>query len=322
MPRLLLRAAVATGLMAATAVPVCAADTYPTRPIRLVIGFGAGGPTDIPARYVAEKLGDLLGQRVIVENKPAASGMMATRDVLGQAKDGYNLLLCTHYESINTAVYRNAGFKLDDIAPISLIAKYFYGLALANVVPAADLAAFVNYAKNHPLEINYATIGAGGAQEIFAHQLERLFGIQMNKVPYRTGLQAVQDLIPGRVQFYVSPVIGVLPLAQRDQLKILAVSAPHRLTATTDVPTLRESGIDFVRFGWLGICAAAGTPQPILDALNGHVRAIVATADYRAMTERLGSEAVSSTPAELGDTIRQTRIEVAATIQEFGLQQD
>jgi tripartite-type tricarboxylate transporter receptor subunit TctC len=322
MARLLLRAAVVVGLVAATAVRLYAADVYPTRPIRLVVGFGAGGPTDIPARYVAEKLGDLLGQRVLVENKPAASGMMATRDVLGQPKDGYNLLLCSHYESINTAVYRNVGFRLDDIAPISLIAKYFYGLALANTLPAADLSAFVSYAKTHPLEISYATIGAAGAQEIFAHQLERLFGIQMNKVPYRTGVQVIQDIIPGRVQFYVSPVIGVLPLAQKDQLKLLAVSAPHRLTAAPDVPTLQESGIDFVRFGWLGICAATGTPQPILDTLNGHLRAIVATPDYRAMTERLGSEAVSSTPAELADIIRRTRAEVDATIQEFGLQQD
>jgi tripartite-type tricarboxylate transporter receptor subunit TctC len=248
--------------------------------------------------------------------------MVATRDVLGQPKDGYNLQLCSHYESINTAVYRNVGFKLDDIAPISLIAKYFYGLALANVVPVSDLVSFVNYARTHPLEISYATIGAGGAQEIFAHQLERLFGIQMNKVPYRTGVQVVQDIIPGRVQFYVSPVIGVLPLAQKNQLKILAVSAPQRLKVAPNVPTLQEGGIDFVRFGWLGICAATGTPQPILDALNGHVRAIVAAADYRAMTERLGSEAVSSTPAELGDIIRRTRTEVDATIQEFGLQQD
>src|SRR5262245_54333302 len=105
-----------------------AADPYPTRPIRLVVGFGAGGPTDIPARFIADKLGDALGQRVVVENKPAAAGMIATRDVLAQPRDGYTLLLCTHFESINTAVYKNPGFKLADIAPISLITKYYYGV--------------------------------------------------------------------------------------------------------------------------------------------------------------------------------------------------
>ena len=196
-----------------------AQDAYPAKPIRLVVGFAAGGSTDIPARYIADKLGSLLGQRVIVENKPAAAGMLATRDVLGQPKDGYNLLLCTHFESINAAVYRNAGYELGDLAPISLISKYYYGLALANSVPALDLAAFAQYAKAHPGAISYGTIGAGSAQEIFARQLERLTGITMNRVPYRGGAQALQDLLPGRVQFFVSPMFSIIPLANEGALR-------------------------------------------------------------------------------------------------------
>ena len=122
-----------------TAAP--AQDHYPSRTVRLVVGFGAGGPTDIPARYIADKLGTLLGQRLIVENKTGAAGMLATRDVLAQLADGYNLLLCTHFESINTVLYKNPGFKLAELAPISLIAKYYYGLAVANAgVPAARVA--------------------------------------------------------------------------------------------------------------------------------------------------------------------------------------
>ena len=181
-----------------------AEEPYPARPIRLVVGFGAGGPTDIPARFIAEKLGEALGQRVIVENKPAAAGMIATRDALAQPRDGYTLLLCTHFEPINTALYKNAQFKLSDIAPVSLIAKYYYGLALANAVPAADFGAFVGYAKAHPGEVSYATIGAGSAQEILARQLEKLTGISMNRVPFRGGAQVVQELIAGRVQFYLA----------------------------------------------------------------------------------------------------------------------
>src|ERR1700738_796063 len=127
-----------------------AEEIYPARPVRLVVGFGAGGPTDIPARFVAEKLGEALGQRVVVENKPAAAGMIAARDVLSQPRDGYNLLLCTHFEAINTAVYKNVQFKLNDLAPISLIAKYYYGLALANSIPAADFGSFMQYDKSHP----------------------------------------------------------------------------------------------------------------------------------------------------------------------------
>jgi tripartite-type tricarboxylate transporter receptor subunit TctC len=158
-------AMICIGLAAAASVATAVAADYPGKPIRLVVGFGAGGPTDIPARFIAEKLGERLGQRVLVENKPAAAGMIAARDVLSQPKDGYNLLLCTHFEAINTAVYKNAGFKLSEIAPISLIAKYYYGLALSSSIPADDFASFVQYAKAHPGEVSYAVIGAGSAQE-------------------------------------------------------------------------------------------------------------------------------------------------------------
>jgi tripartite-type tricarboxylate transporter receptor subunit TctC len=299
-----------------------AQDTYPTRPIRLVVGFAAGGSTDIPARYVADRFGALLGQRVAVENKGGAAGMLATREVLAQPRDGYTLLLCTHFESINSAVYRNPGFQLTDLAPISLISKYYYGFALANAVPANDVDSFVRYAKAHPGEISYGTVGAGSAQEIFARQLERITGIAMTKVPYRGGAPAMQDLLPGRIQLFVSPMISVIPYEQQKQLKILGVSSPERIKAAPDVPTFREQGIDFVRFGWLGICAGAGTPPGIVALINRHLKTIVATPEYQKVTEQQGSVPESSTPEDLRKVIDQTRADVAATIQEFGLQQD
>jgi tripartite-type tricarboxylate transporter receptor subunit TctC len=299
-----------------------AQEAYPTRPIRLVVGFGAGGPTDIPARFVADKLGEALGQRVVVENKPGASGMLATRDVLAQPRDGHTLLLCTHFESINTAVYKNIAFKLSDLAPISLITKYYYGIALANSIPAADIETFVQYAKAHPGEVGYATVGAGSAQEILARQLEKLTGITMNRIPFRGGPQVVQELIAGRVHFYVSPTLAVVQQHEAKQLKILAVSAPERLKNLSDVPTLTEKGVDFVRFGWLGICAGAGTPQPVVDLLNRQIAAIVGMSEYRALIENGGSIPVSSTPAELRQVITQTLDDVAASIREFGMQQE
>ena len=311
------------GVAALAAVAVVnAQESYPARPIRLVVGFGAGEPTDIPARFVADKLGEALGQRVIVENKPAAAGMIATRDVLAQPRDGYTLLLCTHFESINTAVYKNVGFKLDELAPISLIAKYYYSLAVANTIPASDLDGFVQYAKAHPGEVTYATIGAGSAQEILARQLEKLTGVSLNRNPFRGGAQVVQELIAGRVHFYVSPTLAIVPQYEEKQLKIIGVSAPARLNNLPAVPSLTEKGVDFVRFGWLGICAGAGTPQPILERLNREIVKIVATGDYRGMIERAGSIAVSSMPDELRQVIMQTLDEVAASVREFGLQQE
>ncbi len=144
----------------------------------------------------------------------------------------------------------------------------------------------------------------------------------MNAVPYRGGALVLQDLLPGRVQFYVAPTANVLPLHEKKQLKVIAISSPERLKSAPDIPTLREKGIDFVRFGWLGICAGSGTPEPILARLNKEIRAVVADPAYRALIEKSGSIPESSTPAELRKVIDQTLAEVEATVREFKLQRD
>jgi tripartite-type tricarboxylate transporter receptor subunit TctC len=319
------RLAIFLGLLAAIAAtvsrPAVAAD-YPTKTIRLVVGFGAGGPTDIPARFIADKLGQLLGQQVIVENKPGAGGMLATRDVLSQPRDGYNLLICTHFESINTVLYKNPQFTLDDLAPISLLTKYYYALSLSNALPAKTFEEFVTYAKAHPGQVGYITIGVGSAQEIMARQLERLAGISMNRIPYRGGPQVMQDLVSGSVHFYVAPTLAVMPQYKGGQLKILAVSSPERLKVAPEIPTVREKGADFVRFGWLGVCAGKGTPQPVIDLLNRHIVSIVATPEYQTLIENSGAIPVSSPPAEVAAVLRQTVDDVASTIREFGMQQE
>jgi tripartite-type tricarboxylate transporter receptor subunit TctC len=305
------------------AVPMAARGAnYPDRPIRLVVGFGAGGPTDIPARYVAKGLTQALGQNVLVENKPAAGGLVATRDVIAQKPDGYTLLLCTHFEAINTVVYKHPGFTLADLTPVSLIAKYYYGLAIANAVPATDFKSFVAYAKAHPGAINYATVGVGSAQEIIARQLEQLAGLKMVEVPFQGGAAPVQELVAGRIQFYVTPPLGVVQQYRAKQLKLIGVSATQRLPALPDVPTLREDGLDYVRFGWLGVCAPKGTPKPIVDTLNTGIRGVVASQGYRQLVETAGSIAESSTPAELGQIMTQTATDLRPTILEYHLQKD
>jgi tripartite-type tricarboxylate transporter receptor subunit TctC len=299
-----------------------AQESYPARTIRLVVGFGAGGPTDIPARFIADKLSDQLGKRVAVENKAGAGGMLATRDVLAQAPDGYNLLLCTHFESINTVLYKDPLYKLSAIQPISLIAKYYYGFATSNSIPPETFKQFLEYAQAHPGEVSYGTIGAGSAQEIFARQLERLAGIKMVKIPFRSSPQVMQELIAGRLGIFISPTLAVLPQYHAKHLKVLAVTSPERLETAPEIPTFKELGLDFVRFGWLGVCAPKGTPQPIVDLLNRDIVAIVATPEYRKMIENAGSIAISSTPEELQQMITQTVDDVASTIREFGMQQE
>ena len=322
MHRIVRVAMLALAALAAGA-PALAQDHYPNRTVRLVVGFGAGGPTDIPARHVADKLGTLLGQRLIVENKTGAAGMLATRDVLAQPADGYNLLLCTHFESINTALYKNPGFKLADLAPISLIARYYYGLAVANAVPANDFerprAIRQGASRRDQLRDHGRGLGAGnpGAadREACRHPDEP------HSVPHRDPGDAGPDRRPG---------VDVCVADHRRAAATRATSSsrswrPPAPSGSRAWPTCRRS-----RRRASTTCATAssasarpkGTPQPILDLLNRHIVSIVATPDYRDLIEKGGSLPESSTPQQLGQVITQTVDDVEATIREFGMQQE
>jgi tripartite-type tricarboxylate transporter receptor subunit TctC len=298
------------------------AQAYPVKSIRLVVGFSAGGPTDLPARFIADRLGTALGQRVIVENRPGAGGQIATLDVLGKPRDGYNLLLCTHFEAINLATHSKLAYTLADIAPISQISRYYYGVVLSNEVPAGDWDAFLSYAKTNPGKLNYGTIGRGSAQEILALELAKLTGIRMTGIPYKGGAEVMNDLIPGRVQFYVSPTLSVLPQYRAGKLRLLAVTSPERLAAAPEIPTLAEKGLPFVRFGWLGLCAGSGTPRPVIALLNREVAAVVRSPEYREMIEKAGSVPVASTPDELAKVLAETYEQTERVGREFGLRVD
>ena len=310
-------------LFLALALPALAcAQTWPAKAVRLVVGFSAGGPTDLPARFIADRLGTSLGQRVVVENRAGASGQIATQDVLSKPRDGYNLLLCTHFEAINAAVQRHVAYQLADIAPISQISRYYYGVVATNEIPAKDWDGFIAYAKANPGKLNYGTIGRGSAQEILALEIGKLAGIRMTGVPYKGGAEVMNDLIAGRVQFYASPTLGVLPQYRAGKLRLLAVTSAERLAAAPEIPTVSEKGLPFVRYGWLGICAGAGTPHAIVAKLNREIVAIVGSPDYRDMIEKAGSVPVASTPGELGKVLEETYEQTERVAREFDLKVD
>ena len=171
---------------------------------------------------------------------------------------------------------------------------------MAKTIPAESLTEFIAYAKAHPAGVNYATVGAGSVQEIFAHQLEKLTGITMNRVFFKGGAEVIEELIAGRVHLFVSPTLSVMPYYKAGDLRILAVTSPERLAVAPDVPTLTEDGIPFVAFGGLGVCAGEGTPRPIIALLNRDIVSIVKTPEYRALIEKAGSIPISSTPKSLG----------------------
>ena len=213
-------------------------------------------------------------------------------------------------------------FKLGDLAPISLVTKYYYGLALANSIPADDLAAFVQYAKARPGEISYATIGAGSAQEILARQLEKLTGISMNRIPFRGGPQVVQELIAGRVHFYVSPTLAIAPQYQAKQLRILAVSAPERLKSLPEVPTLsgarhRLRAFRLARRLRRRRHPAADRRSAAAPCRGDRRHARIPRVDRE---RRIDSSVVDAAGAAASDRADARR--VAASIREFGMQLD
>ena len=285
-----------------------------------MVGFTAGGPTDLPARFIAERLGASIGKRVVVENRPGAAGQIATQDVLSRPRDGYHLLLCTHFEAINAAVYKDVAYKLADIAPVSQVSRYYYGVVAANDVPARDWEAFVAYARANPGKLNYGMLGKGSAQHLLALELGKLTGVEMVGVPYKGGADALNDVLAGRVQVYVSPTLAVLPPHRAGRVRLLAVSSPERLAAAPEIPTLTEKGLPFVRFGWLGVCAGSGTPQAVISLLNRHIVAVVQSPEYREMIGKAGSIALSSTPEELARILAETYEQTATISREFGLQ--
>ncbi len=315
--RLCLTAAV---ILLGTSAPGAAAEPYPNRPIRLVVGFLAGGPTDIPARFIADRLTTQLGQKVYVENKPGAGGMIALNEVLAQPRNGYTLQLCTYFDAINTLLYKNVAYQLSDIAPVTLISKYYYLIALAKSVPVDSFDQFVSYAKAKPGEILYGTVGAGSTQELIAHELEKSAGIRMTKVPFKGSNQITQEMLAGRVQFQVGPPIAIGPYYTNHQLKVLATTSPQRLKSFPDVPTLSERGFALTPYGWLGVCAGAGTPQPIIELLQRHIVSITHSDEYRRFMEKAGNIPASSTPGEFARIINETAEDAAPVIREFHMQ--
>ena len=305
--------------LSAFAAPDAMADDYPARPIRIVVGFTAGGPTDIPIRFLADKLGNELGKPVVVENKPGAGSMLATYDVLNQPRDGYTLLACTYFDPVNTLLYKDAHYKVSDIAPVSLIARYDYAIAVSNNNPAKTFAELVQYGKANPGKLNYGHLGIGSSQNLVAKRLEKVTGISMTGIPYKGAADALHEVASGRLDLFVGPPFAVMPLYEGKQVKVLAVTGKERLASAPDVPTLTESGIPIVSFAWLGICAGAGTPQPVIDLLNSKITPILKSDAYRALLATSGSVPMSSTPQEMQDVIDDTVKQAAPLVDEFDL---
>lgn len=302
-----------------------AAQTYPSQPVRLVVPYPAGGPTDVLGRVIAQKLTESLGQPVVVDNRPGASGNVGSDLVAKAVPDGYTLVLgnnATH--ATNESLFPNMPYRtLRDFAPIILVATVTNMVTVNPGVPATSIAELVALAKRQPGKLNYGSTGNGSAAHLIGEMFKGTAGIDLVHVPYRGSAPAVTDLLSGQVQVMFATLPTVLPHVQADKLRGLAVTAARRLPSLPNVPTLAEAGYPgLVADAWFGLFAPASTPAAIVARLNAETAKGLQAADARDTLAKQGFALTSSTPAEFAEHVRGEVAKWAKVIKDSGAKVD
>ena len=281
---------------------VAAAQSYPNRPIRWIVTYPPGGPTDAVARTVGAELTKAWGQQIVIDNRAGAGGVIGTDLAAKAAPDGYTLLFGTSAGlTINPALSSKLPYNaLKDFAPVSLLVLNPQILVLNNGVPAASVKELVAYAKANPGKLNYASVGQGSPNHLGMELLKALAGIDMVHVPYKGTGPAITDLLAGQVQLMFNSMPSVLPLVRSGKLKGIAVGSAQRSPAAPDIPTVAEAGVPgFENVTWYGMFAPAKTPHDIVVKLNRQVVAILADPQMAQRLAAQGAEPRSSSPEEL-----------------------
>ncbi len=288
----------AAGLFLATGQAAVAQDTYPNRPVRILVGFSPGGSNDIVARLIAPKLAETLGKQVLIDNRPGAGGNIAADTMLKAPADGHTLMICTTgMLSIQPYLQKMSYDPQTDIIPVSLIANTPY-VALVNAsLPIHDVKELIAYAKANPGKLNYASSGNGTAGHLAGEMLKLRTGIDIVHVPYKGTGQAMADLLGGQVSLIFDQPISSMQYAKSGKLRVLGVAATRRLDGLPDVPTFAEAGVaSFDPVAWTGLCAAKGTPAPIIARLQKEVQQVLRQPEIAQRLKQDGMEVVASTP--------------------------
>jgi tripartite-type tricarboxylate transporter receptor subunit TctC len=278
------------------------AQTFPDKPIRMIIGYAPGGATDIVGRLLAQELSQILGQSVIVENRAGGGTLVATETVKRSPADGYTLLFGTNAFIITPLLHEKPTYDpAKDFEPVALTTVQSLALLLSPTVPFQSIQELITFAKNNPGKINFASSGNGSAQHLTGEAFRTAAGIDIAHVPYKGSSPAQIDLLAGRVDMMFTSLVGNMDHIQHNRLKLIAVTGSHRSVAVPLTPTVAESGLpDFEAYTWQGILAPAGTPAKVIDTLN---RAVLQAAHSRKIIDTLapqGMEVQTSSPQEMG----------------------
>ncbi|WP_151633322.1 tripartite tricarboxylate transporter substrate binding protein [Noviherbaspirillum aerium] len=303
---------------------LAAPGNYPDRPVRMVVGYSAGGATDVIARLVAQRLSTQMGQQFIVENKAGANGNIAAELVARATPDGTTLYVAAINNTINASLYNNLPFNFErDFAPISLIATVPNILVVHPSVPVKTVKEFIDLAKKKPGEINFASSGSGSSIHMSGELFKMMTGVEMQHIPYKGSAPAVTDLLGGRVQAMFDNAPSALPNIQNGKLRALAITGPKRSETLPDLPTMVEAGLPgYEVTSWFALVAPANTPPEIISRLNEEVNKALKVPELRASLAKLGADPSGTTPEQLRKFVSSETARWAKVVKTSGAKVD
>src|SRR5262245_52346312 len=280
------------------------AEIYPSRPVRMVAPFAAGGGADILARLIGQWLSERLGQPFVIENRPGAASNIGTEAVVKSSPDGYTLLLAGSPNTIHATLYDKLNFNfIRDIAPVAGIVRFPFVMAVHPSVPAKTVPEFIAYAKANPGKINMASGGIGATPHVAGELFQMMTGVRMIHVPYRGAAPALTDLLAGQVQVYFANTVASIEYIRAGKLRPLAVTTATRSEALPDIPTVGEFVPGYEASGWSGIGSPKNTPSQIVDKLNTEINAGLADPNMKVRLADLGGTVFQGSPADFGKLI-------------------
>ena len=296
------------------------AQSWPTKPVRMIIAFPPGGPTDLVSRVLAQKLSEQLGQQVIVDNKPGAGGNIAAELAARAAPDGYTIFYNTSAIVIGPALYGKVNYDtLKDFAPVLLTASVPMVLVVNPQLPARSVKEFVDLAKTRSGALNYSSSGTGTITHLASAMMSTQTGIQTQHIPYKGSAPGLVDLASGQTQFMIDTINTVLPYVRDSRLRGLAVTSAKRSPLLPDLPTLAEAGISgFEAAAWQGIVVPTGTPNEIVQKLNAEVNKALMHPDIRSRLAAQGADILGGTPAEYAAYLRSEMPRWAKAVKDSG----
>jgi tripartite-type tricarboxylate transporter receptor subunit TctC len=299
---------------------IAAAQSYPTRPVHIIVGFAAGGGVDITARLIGQWLSERLGQSFVTENRSGAGGNLGTEGVVNAPPDGYTLLVAGVPNAVNATLYEKLNFNfIRDIAPVAGIIRVPQVVLVNPSVPAKTIPEFIVYAKANPGKVNLASAGNGSAPHMAGELFNAMAGIKMVNVPYRGQAPALTDLLGGQVQALFATTPGTTDFIKSGKLRALAVTTASRAEVLPDLPTVGEYLAGYEASQWYGVCAPKNTPTDIIDRLNKEINAALSDARMKARFADIGGEPLTGSPVAFGKLIADETEKWAKVVKFAGL---